>query len=441
MQLTAGSLSSRAALRPCGGMRLRPRAVEPSARLGHAAAAAAADVDADGEAEAPGQRKRRLVLLRHADAVPRGAPEDDKERKLSQRGRKEAAWLASALQRKSARWQPDLILASDSERTRETLSIMAKNAPRLRSTRTVFVPALYDACADGEQTLRTLLDALSVSARDADATCLCIGHNPGFEQAAAILAATSDAGAALVVPMATGEAAFLKAGARDWEGVLSGDARWEACGRVSPHARAPVFGAAAAGADTKAKAKKEKKAKPEPEAAEAAAAASLADEEAAAAAKQAAKAAAKAEKEAWKAAWAEAVALAAAAPPPPKEKAGGKKKDKAAAAAVAVAPTAEADAAADAAPLPAPKAPKKKAAALKAPVSDDAPVVVSELPLPSKASKKAAALALAQAAAVEEEQAAEAEAALPRAGKSRRKAAEAAASAAWALAQAQTTAR
>jgi hypothetical protein len=64
MQLTAGSLSSRAALRPCGGMRLRPRAVEPSARLGHAAAAAAADVDADGEAEAPGQRKVRACSRR-----------------------------------------------------------------------------------------------------------------------------------------------------------------------------------------------------------------------------------------------------------------------------------------------------------------------------------------------------------------------------------------
>lgn len=116
-----------------------------------------------------------LILLRHAEAVPLDAADDDQQRALSPRGEQEAQaagrWLATHGSR------PDRVLCSPTRRTEETarLALAAIDAATLAQ----MAPEIYDA-SPGE--LLALLDQHG----DAGSVML-VGHNPGIERLVALL--------------------------------------------------------------------------------------------------------------------------------------------------------------------------------------------------------------------------------------------------------------
>ena len=110
----------------------------------------------------------RLMLLRHAKAVPHGtAPDFD--RALDERGRGEASDVGAYLHEEQL-W-PDLALVSPSLRTRQTWDLAAAQLPGVE---TMFDEAIYDADADG---LRALVRARGGALR----SVLVCAHNPGIE--------------------------------------------------------------------------------------------------------------------------------------------------------------------------------------------------------------------------------------------------------------------
>lgn len=118
---------------------------------------------------------RRLILLRHAHAAPPAAGQDDRDRTLSVTGEAEAraaaTWLASN------RLEIDRVVSSDAIRAKQTSDhvLAALGTVDHRAE-----PRIYDA-SPGE-----LVD-VAEGHRDADCVLL-VGHNPGFEQLAALLA-------------------------------------------------------------------------------------------------------------------------------------------------------------------------------------------------------------------------------------------------------------
>ena len=116
--------------------------------------------------------KRKLILLRHAkSAWDTGAP-DDHARPLNKRGRRDAPRLAARLVELG--WKPDRILASDSERTRETYERMKSALGKHPKPK--FTAKLYMA------DLAALRRQLTKS-YDKVRTVLALGHNPGWEEA------------------------------------------------------------------------------------------------------------------------------------------------------------------------------------------------------------------------------------------------------------------
>lgn len=110
----------------------------------------------------------RLILLRHAKAVPHGAAPDF-DRALDARGQAEAADTGVYLQEEQL-W-PDLALVSPALRTKQTWELASA---KLGTVETIYDEAIYDAEADA---LRAIVRARGGSVR----TLLVCAHNPGIE--------------------------------------------------------------------------------------------------------------------------------------------------------------------------------------------------------------------------------------------------------------------
>lgn len=119
---------------------------------------------------------RRLLLLRHAKAEPHAA--DDHKRALIERGRKDSARLGRFL--RDEVYLPDLVLSSDSRRTRQTLDIALPETgakPQVQYLRELYL-------AEPE-----VIFSVIRRAADKAGVLMIVGHNPGLEQAALALAA------------------------------------------------------------------------------------------------------------------------------------------------------------------------------------------------------------------------------------------------------------
>jgi phosphohistidine phosphatase len=117
----------------------------------------------------------RLLLLRHATAGRAGAGEGDHERALTSGGRKEAKAVGKALRKRGE--TIDLVLASDSKRTRETWDDLAEKlagAPDVR-----FLRSLYEA-----QNYAPIIKDEGSAAN----AILVVGHNPAMHATAIALA-------------------------------------------------------------------------------------------------------------------------------------------------------------------------------------------------------------------------------------------------------------
>lgn len=71
------------------------------------------------EGQGSGGRVRKLILLRHADSETSNNGTKDHDRPISAKGKQEAASVALKL--KALGWVPDLVLGSNSRRTKQTL--------------------------------------------------------------------------------------------------------------------------------------------------------------------------------------------------------------------------------------------------------------------------------------------------------------------------------
>lgn len=121
----------------------------------------------------------RLLLVRHAKAVPKSRPVDDFDRPLSQRGRADAPPTGRRLA--DSGLTCDLVLCSPARRTRQTwrLAVPAPEEP----PPVVYDERLYNAPPS------MLVEVLAERGRGLSSLAL-VGHNPGIHQLAAGLYGT-----------------------------------------------------------------------------------------------------------------------------------------------------------------------------------------------------------------------------------------------------------
>lgn len=118
---------------------------------------------------------RRLLLLRHAKAETGTPDQEDHDRALVERGLDDAAAMARYMTQQG--YAAARILCSTSLRTRQTIAPLLAALP----APVEYLEPLYLA-PPGR------IVALAQDAADADAALLIVGHNPGLEQCATLLA-------------------------------------------------------------------------------------------------------------------------------------------------------------------------------------------------------------------------------------------------------------
>lgn len=156
---------------------------------------------------------KRLYLLRHAKSSWDDPGLADHDRPLAPRGRRAADRLARHCKREGIR--PALVLCSSATRARDTLE---RVRPGLGpQARVELDPALYAASAEellGR--LRRLPDALP--------SAMLIGHNPGLQELALLLAGDAAGRARLEGKLPTGALVTLTMRRLTWSGLHPGDA-------------------------------------------------------------------------------------------------------------------------------------------------------------------------------------------------------------------------
>jgi phosphohistidine phosphatase len=118
---------------------------------------------------------KRLYLLRHAKAVPADPERDDFARELTVRGMHDAASMARYLRKNEM--VPDLLLVSGAARTRQTAELVRREL----EVRAEWRDTLYLA-EPGK--ILAQVHALAASL----ASVMVVGHNPGIEDLASLLA-------------------------------------------------------------------------------------------------------------------------------------------------------------------------------------------------------------------------------------------------------------
>jgi phosphohistidine phosphatase len=115
---------------------------------------------------------KRLLLLRHAKAVPAEEPLADSARPLADRGARDSAWIAGRLLRHGL--APQRIIASPAARALATAEIVAAAFGYPRADIATF-PRLYLAEPDAIREI--------VAAQDAHLeSLLVVAHNPGLSE-------------------------------------------------------------------------------------------------------------------------------------------------------------------------------------------------------------------------------------------------------------------
>ena len=146
---------------------------------------------------------KTLLILRHGKAEAY-SPQGDKERALTAWGERDAASVGAEILETFG--CPDLIVASDAKRARQTAQIVA-----------VVVGYPVEIETRGEIYEASVSDLLGVVHQlPASAGCvLLVGHNPGLEQ----LAGGLDAEAIAPLPLTTTGLAPLRFDATRWDAI------------------------------------------------------------------------------------------------------------------------------------------------------------------------------------------------------------------------------
>jgi phosphohistidine phosphatase len=150
---------------------------------------------------------RRLLLLRHAKAEPAEPGQDDHERPLTPRGRRDAERIGAAMAARGL--VPEQLLCSSAQRTRETLD---RILPQLPSGLALTLDRRLYLASPEEILARIALVEVRVRC------VLVVGHNPGIAALAERLAekGDSDALARLRRKFPTGALAELEVDSPRW---------------------------------------------------------------------------------------------------------------------------------------------------------------------------------------------------------------------------------
>jgi phosphohistidine phosphatase len=157
---------------------------------------------------------RRLLLLRHAKTEHDAPSGRDQDRRLDDRGRRDAAEIGGWIGRHPP--FPDAVLVSTAVRTRQTWEIaweaMKHRVPR---PQVETLPEIYGA--DPSQLLETIH---GVSAAD-PRRLMVVGHNPGMHELALALTGSGDAAGrkALADNLPTSGLAVFDFAVDDWDDV------------------------------------------------------------------------------------------------------------------------------------------------------------------------------------------------------------------------------
>lgn len=158
---------------------------------------------------------RRLMLLRHAKTESQAASGRDQDRRLAERGQRDAAemgdWIATHPP------VPEAVLVSHAVRARQTWDIAWQAMKgRVAAPEVETLAELYGA--DPAQILETIRTA---TAPANPRRLLLVGHNPGMHEAALMLMGSGDrAGAkALADNLPTAGLAILDFDVKDWGDV------------------------------------------------------------------------------------------------------------------------------------------------------------------------------------------------------------------------------
>ena len=151
---------------------------------------------------------KRLLVMRHAKSDWSSPDQEDFDRPLNKRGRKDVPRVAGFLE--ACAEPPDLVLASAAVRAQETAARLVEEleeGPQL-----VLDGRLYLAGPD------TLFEVLAATAGKAG-SAVVIAHNPGLEQWISRLT-----GARVRLP--TAAVARVDLDVPRWEGPLEGELQW-----------------------------------------------------------------------------------------------------------------------------------------------------------------------------------------------------------------------
>jgi len=152
-----------------------------------------------------------LTLLRHGKSVRDVELATDHERPLAPRGRQDAALVGRTMA--GSDLVPDVIVSSPAVRARQTAEIYARNADFAGPARLAEAIYLGDA-----QDLLEVVRSLPEEAEHA----LLVGHNPGFEEFAALLLGIPASAAGVRMP--TAAAAHLELPIETWSETQAGSA-------------------------------------------------------------------------------------------------------------------------------------------------------------------------------------------------------------------------
>jgi phosphohistidine phosphatase len=152
---------------------------------------------------------KQLTLLRHAKSVQDPSYAVDRDRPLADRGRGDAEAMGRFFAQSEI--LPDLIASSPAARARQTAELLAQAAGYSGAIR--WEEAVYAA---GPDALLAVVRGLPDQASHA----LMVGHNPGFEELAAVLIGT-DCG----VTLPTSAAVHFEIDVERWSEVRAGAGR------------------------------------------------------------------------------------------------------------------------------------------------------------------------------------------------------------------------
>ena len=157
---------------------------------------------------------RRLMLLRHAKTETDAPSGRDRDRRLDERGHRDAAIIGDWLGRHPP--FPDLVQVSPAVRARQTWELaweaMKEHAP---SPKVELVAELY--AADAAQILETIRTASVADPK----RLMVVGHNPGLHELALMLTGSGDAAGrqALADNLPTSGLAVFDFATSDWNDI------------------------------------------------------------------------------------------------------------------------------------------------------------------------------------------------------------------------------